>query len=98
MNWAISGNVLITITKEAGPNVVFSGLFLDPSQSLINAVRGVVVLGSEITASSQVWTDQIGVLDFTDNESQTILTGGTSFTAGVVTLASTTPVDTSRSA
>jgi hypothetical protein len=47
---------------------------------------------------SQVWTDQIGVLDFTDNESQTILTGGTSFTAGVVTLASTTPVDTSRSA
>jgi hypothetical protein len=33
MNYAISGNVLITITKEAGSNAVLSGLFLDPATS-----------------------------------------------------------------
>ena len=33
MNWTISGNVLITITNEAGPNAVLSGLFFDPVQA-----------------------------------------------------------------
>ncbi len=31
LNWTISGNVLITITKTAGANAVLSGLFLDPA-------------------------------------------------------------------
>ena len=31
LDYTISGNVLITITKEAGTNAVLSGLFLDPS-------------------------------------------------------------------
>jgi hypothetical protein len=31
LNYAISGNVLITITKEAGANAVLSGLFFDPT-------------------------------------------------------------------
>ena len=31
LDYAISGNVLITFTKLAGPNAVLSGLFLDPS-------------------------------------------------------------------
>ena len=30
LNWTISGNVLITITKTAGANAVLSGLFFDP--------------------------------------------------------------------
>jgi hypothetical protein len=30
MDYTISGNVLITITKETGPNAVLSGLFFDP--------------------------------------------------------------------
>jgi hypothetical protein len=30
LNYAVSGNILITFTKEAGPNSVLSGLFLDP--------------------------------------------------------------------
>ncbi len=33
LDYAISGNVLITITKEAGTNAVLSGLFLDPTVS-----------------------------------------------------------------
>ncbi len=31
LDYTISGNVLITITREAGTNAVLSGLFLDPS-------------------------------------------------------------------
>ena len=31
LQWEISGNVLITFTKVAGPNPVLSGLFLDPA-------------------------------------------------------------------
>ena len=31
LDYAISGNVLITFTKEAGTNAVLSGLFLDPT-------------------------------------------------------------------
>ncbi len=31
LQWQISGNVLITITKLAGPNSVLSGLFFDPT-------------------------------------------------------------------
>jgi hypothetical protein len=37
LDYAISGNVLITFTKEAGPNAVLSGLFLDPSQATTSA-------------------------------------------------------------
>ena len=31
LEWAVSGNVLITITRQAGANAVLSGLFLDPA-------------------------------------------------------------------
>ena len=31
LEWAVSGNVLITITQHGGPNAVLSGLFLDPT-------------------------------------------------------------------
>ena len=30
MNWTVSGNVLITITKLSGSNAVLSGIFFDP--------------------------------------------------------------------
>ncbi len=33
LNWTISGNVLLTITKTAGANAVLSGLFFDPTTS-----------------------------------------------------------------
>ncbi len=32
LDYAVSGDVVITITRQAGPNAVLSGLFLDPSQ------------------------------------------------------------------
>jgi hypothetical protein len=33
LQWAISGNVLITITDKTGVNAVLSGLFLDPAST-----------------------------------------------------------------
>ena len=30
LDYAVSGNVVITVTCEAGPNAVLNGLFLDP--------------------------------------------------------------------
>ena len=33
LKWAISGNVLITFTKQSGANAVVSGLFFDPSDA-----------------------------------------------------------------
>jgi uncharacterized repeat protein (TIGR03803 family) len=32
-NWEVSGNVLITFTREAGSNAILNGLFIDPSTS-----------------------------------------------------------------
>ena len=33
LDWQVSGNLLITITREAGANAVLNGLFLDPTSS-----------------------------------------------------------------
>jgi hypothetical protein len=33
LNWKVSGNLMITITTQAGPNAVVSGVFLDAAQS-----------------------------------------------------------------
>ena len=30
LKWTVSGNILITITRLAGPNAIVNGLFLDP--------------------------------------------------------------------
>jgi uncharacterized repeat protein (TIGR03803 family) len=32
-NWVVSGNVLITFTRESGPNAILNGLFIDPGSS-----------------------------------------------------------------
>ena len=33
LNWAVSGNFVIKITNNSGPNAVLSGLFIDPAQA-----------------------------------------------------------------
>ena len=38
LDYAVSGNILITITKTAGANAVLSGLFLDPKSSSTAAI------------------------------------------------------------
>ena len=47
LEWAVSGNILITITKLAGANAVLSGLFFDPA-----SVSTSVVVDPAVTTSS----------------------------------------------
>ena len=42
LDWKVSGNVLITITDEAGPNAVLSGLFFDPVSSTATATASLI--------------------------------------------------------
>ena len=49
LNWTISGNVLITITKQAGSNAVLSGLFFDSSVAPVATGTGV---GSSLNPST----------------------------------------------
>ncbi len=66
LDYTISGNVLITITKEAGTNAVLSGLFLDPTVSGSASIGG---LSSDRTGDRpvlQASTDgvQAAITDF----------------------------------
>ncbi len=65
LNWTISGNVLITITKTAGANAVLSGLFLDPASTSkstptitwakpANIVYGTALSGTQLDATASV--------------------------------------------
>ena len=49
LQWAVSGNVLITFTRVAGLNAVLSGIFLDPSTV---PTSNVVVNTTESTATT----------------------------------------------
>ena len=48
LDWAVSGNVVITITHQAGANAVLSGLFFDPPATAALKVSA----GSNITANA----------------------------------------------
>ena len=66
LNWTISGNVLITITRTGSSNAVLSGLFFDPPSSSGNVVvagGGLAGLGAGIATSGQAATGQIGTID-----------------------------------
>ncbi len=65
LNWTISGNVLITITKQARANAVLSGLFLDPAATSkstptitwanpANIVYGTALSGTQLDATASV--------------------------------------------
>ena len=66
MNYTISGNVLITITKTGGANAVLSGLFFDPTTTGPAVVRAGNRTGGLVDAtgvSTRLATDPIGTLD-----------------------------------
>jgi hypothetical protein len=67
MNYTISGNVLITITKTGGANAVLSGLFFDPPPAPSAVIWGggssTGGLGDTTGVPTQLATDPIAVLD-----------------------------------
>ena len=98
LNWTISGNVLITITKLGGPNAVLSGLFFDPTTSasvLANVVQYPAAPDNSTASSSQLAAERFGVLDFTSSDGQAVPTArGTTPTAVAASSTSLVPVNT----
>jgi VCBS repeat-containing protein len=89
LNWTISGNVLITITKLAGANAVLSGLFFDPASVSPSVVVGGGPLGpgGGIGAGGQAATNPITAIDRT-SASLSLSSGETLAARGAVLLAS----------
>ncbi len=80
LDYAVSGKVVITITRQAGPNAVLSGLFLDPSQATPSASAAVASLSgpamSGVSAVSAASIEGMGALpgDLTDVKGTTDIT------------------------
>ena len=77
LQWAVSGNVLITIKRTGGVNAVLSGLFLDPV--IVGSQAMAVVSGPRQPASAQaagIGGDgglafaEIGTLDLSGDDTQ----------------------------
>jgi hypothetical protein len=62
LNWRVSGNVVITVTRQAGPTAVLSGIFLDAPPTTITPVRqDTTTKGSWIGSYGSQGYDVIGL-------------------------------------
>ena len=69
LDWSVSGNILITITKLSGSNAVLSGLFFDPvTVSDLALEKGTVATGGAAGTSGTDGTEVVGVLDVANSE------------------------------
>ena len=84
LQWNVTGDVVITVTREAGPNAVISGLFFDPSSSaasqLTVSAPTAVTAGSPFsvtvtakTSNGNVATGYLGTIAFSSSDSQACL-------------------------
>jgi hypothetical protein len=60
LQWMVSGNVVITITKTGGNNAVLSGLFLDPTASAAFLAQNTMTEGNWIGSYGTQGYDLIG--------------------------------------
>ena len=61
LDYAVSGNILITITKTAGSNAVLNGLFFDPATTSNAVIGGIGSATGGITS-----TPAYGAIDLVD--------------------------------
>ncbi len=86
LDYAVSGKVVITITRQAGPNAVLSGLFLDPSQATPSTSAAIASLSrpamSGAAAVSAASIEGMGALpgDLTDVTGTTVITASSTKT------------------
>ena len=57
LDWKVSGNLVITITRQAGPNAVLNGVFLDSTSSPPTATASFL---EQDTTTQGSWTDTYG--------------------------------------
>jgi subtilisin family serine protease len=55
LTWSLQGNVTIRLTADAGPSVVYSGLFFDPP-----ATKPTTLLGTSTATTGYNWRNQYG--------------------------------------
>ena len=79
LTWAISGDVVFTFTRLAGPNAVVSGIFFDPPSSPPAAMPASLVTSSNATLAGPLGAPAtpaitgIGTLDFTSADTASVL-------------------------
>ena len=94
LQWQVTGSVIITITKQAGPNAIINGLFFDPaatvgavSQLAVSAPTGVTAgspFNITVTAensSGNVATGYMGTVQFASGDSLAGLPASYTFVA-----------------
>ena len=62
LQWEVSGNILITITRVSGVNAVLSGLFLDPIDRAASA-SSATLIGSDTTTEGS-WIGPYGAMGY----------------------------------
>ena len=93
LEWAVTGNVLITITKLSGANAVLSGLFFDPV-TVSNDILVTSAVGDEFGAAWLVDANEVGTSSFGGNDSQVaLIIQGNIPAAGVAVRVSAVPFD-----
>ena len=63
LDWTVSGNVLITITRTAGVNAVLSGLFFDPPLTS-NAATAAATYLSQDSTTEGTWIGTYGTQEY----------------------------------
>jgi hypothetical protein len=73
LDWSVSGNILITITKLSGLNAVLSGLFFDPVTVPDLALeKGTIATGGASGTFGTDRTEVVGVLDLGSSDNQAL--------------------------
>ena len=74
LDWKMQGDVVITITHEAGANAVLSGIFIDPATAPSAAMvrTSAAMAGNSLGTHSLATGDPIGTLDFFNSDNQAI--------------------------
>ncbi len=94
LQWNVSGSVIITVTRLAGPNAIINGLFVDPTATSALASQLNVSASTAVTAGSpfnvtvtaenslgNVATGYMGTVNFSSSDSQAGLPASYTFVA-----------------
>jgi len=90
LQWAVSGDVTITVTKLAGCNAVLSGLFFDPPHDLLSISSSSTTdtagtaqnfTVTAIGPNGSTDTNYAGTIHFTSTDSHAVLPANYTFTA-----------------
>ena len=87
LEWTVSGNILITITRLSGPNAVLNGLFFDPTSVTTTAIVNRSTEGNWIGTYGAQGYDVIGDAASLPGYATVTPTGATTYVAAASTTA-----------